>query len=318
MTQQNLGQARVIDPILTTHAQGYVRPGNIGKLLFPMATVAAYGGQVLEFGKEAFRKYNTKRAPGTAIKRLTFGHAGKPYSIVPNALEATVPDENQNDALQVPGIDLASDSVDLVLDVMELSHEYECADLARNASLYDSAHKLALVGQDRWGGTAGDPTADIQRAVEAVRKSVGVRANIVTLSSTAFTACQTNAKILDRLKYTSAASVTTAMLANLWNVATVAVAEAVGASGQNDDLSDIWGDDVIVAYVAPASGGNRRSAARPSYGYTYTITGMPAVKKPYYDNNSLSWIYPVVADRVPVLSGITAGYLLQNAGAAPA
>jgi hypothetical protein len=318
MPQQNLAQSRVIDPILTTHAQGYVRPGNIGKNLFPIAIVAAYGGQVLEFGKDAFRKYNTKRAPGTSTKRVTFGHAGKPYSIVPNALEATVPDENQNDALQVPGIDLASDSVDLVLDVMELSHEYECAELARNAALYDSNHKVALVAQFRWAGTSGDPTADIQTAVEAVRKSVGVRANTVALSSTAFTACQTNAKILDRLKYTSAASVTTEMLARLWNVATVVVAEAVGASGQNDDLSDIWGDDVIVAYVAPATGGNRRSAARPSYDYTYSITGMPLVRKPYYDNNAVSWIYPVAADRQPVLSGITAGYLIQNAGAAPA
>lgn len=318
MPQQNLAQSRVIDPILTTHAQGYMRPGNIGKLLFPVALVPAYGGQVLEFGKEAFRKYNTKRAPGTAIKRVTFGHAGKPYAIMPNALEATVPDENQNEALQVPGIDLAADSVDLVLDVMELSHEYECAELARNAALYDSAHKVALVGQDRWAGTTGDPTDDIETAVEAIRQSTGARANIVALPASAFKACKSNPKIVERLKYTSSGSVTTEMLATLWDVGTVVVAGAVGASGQNDDLSDIWGDDVVVAYVAPAAGGNRRSAARPSYGYTYTISGMPAVKKPYYDNNSLSWIYPVVADRQPVLSGITAGYLIQNAGSAPA
>lgn len=315
MTQQTLAQSRVIDPILSTHAQGYVRPGNIGKLLFPIAIVAAYGGQVIEFGKEAFRRYNTQRAPGSAIKRVTFGYAGKPYAIVPNALEATVPDENQNDAREVPGLDLASDSVDVVLDVMELSHEYECADLARNASLYDANHKVALVAQNRWTGTAGDPSADVQVAVEAVRKSIGMRPNTVVLSASAFAACQFNPKILDRLKYTGRDAVTAEILAKLWNVKTVEVAEAVGASGANDDLSDIWGDDVIVAYVAPATGGNRRSAARPSYGYTYSITGMPAVKKPYYENNSLSWIYPVIADRKPVLSGITAGYLIQNAGA---
>jgi hypothetical protein len=309
MTQQNLSQSRVIDPILTTHAQGYVRPGNIGKLLFPIAIVAQYGGQVLEFGKEAFRRYNTQRAPGSAIKRVNFGYAGKPYAIVPNALEATVPDETDNEARQVPGLDLASDSVDVVLDVMELSHEYECADLARNASLYDVNHKVALVGQNRWKGTAGDPSVDIQTAIEAVRKSVGVRPNIVVLSASAFAACQFNPKILDRLKYTGRDAVTVEILAKLWNVKTVEVAEAVGASGADDDLSDIWGDDVIVAYVAPATGGNRRSAARPSYGYTYSITGMSAVKKPYSEN------YPVIADRKPVVSGITAGYLIQNAGA---
>ncbi len=315
MTQQTTAQSRVIDPILTTHAQGYLRPGNVGHLLFPRAPVTTYGGQVLEFGKESFRRYNTKRAPGSATKRLTFGYAGKPYAIVPNALEAVVPRENMTDASKVPGLDLAGDAVDMVLDVLELEHEYESAALARNAALYDADHKLALVGADRWTGATGNPTQDVNNGVEAVRSTVGVRPNAVILSPTAFNACNSNEKILERLKYTSAGSVTTDMLARLWSVANVYQAEAVGASGQDDDLEDIWGDDVIIAYVAPAAGGNKRSAARPSYGYTYTINGMPMVEKPYWDSNVKSWVYGVSADRVPVLSGITAGFLLQNAGA---
>lgn len=318
MPQQTTAQSRVINPILTTHAQGYLRPGNVGRFLFPVANVAAYGGQVLEFGKESFRRYNTKRAPGSATKRITFGYAGKPYAIVPEALEALVPYENLNDAAQVPGIDLASDSIDVVLDVLELAHEYACADMARAAANYDSSHKAALTGTSRWAGSAGDPSTDIKDAVEAVRTSTGVRPNTVILSPSAFAACTLNAKIIDRLKYTSADAVTTQILARLWNVANVVVGDAVGASGSADTLSDVWGDDVIVAYVAPAAGGNSRSAARPSYGYTYTITGMPLVRNPYQEENALSWVYPVSADRTPVLSGITAGYLIQDAGAAPA
>ena len=315
MTQQTLRQARVIDPILTTHAQGYLRPGNVGKFLFPLATVGTYGGQVLTFGKESFRRYNTKRAPGSATQRVTFGHAGAPYAIVPAALEALVPDESQNDAAVVPGLDLAGDAVDVVLDVFELEHECECADLARNAANYDAAHKVALVGADRWTGANGDPTEDINTAQNAIRATVGIRGNTVILSATAFAALQTNTKILDRLKYTGRDSVTTEILARLWNVQNVYVGEAVVAGGQDDAFGDVWGNDVIVAYVAPAAGGSRRSAARPSYGYTYSITGMPNVAQPYYDNNRHSFVYGVVADRTPVISGITAGYLIQNAGA---
>lgn len=314
MSQQTTRQARVIDPILTTHAQGYVRPGNINQFLFPVAYVGVYGGQVLEFNKESFRRYNTKRAPGSATKRIQFGYAGKPYAIVPNALEALVPYELMNDAAQVPGVDLASDAVDGVLDVMDLSHECEAADLARDATKYDANHKLALVGADRWTGANGDPTKNIVEAVEAIRSSVGVRANTVALSASAFTALQFNAKILDRLKYTSAGAVTTEMLARLWNVKDVVVGDAVVASGQDDDFGDVWGDDVIVAYVAKPIGGNKRSNARPSYGYTYTMKGHPLVRAPYQDENHLSWVYPTSADRTPVLSGITAGFLLQNAG----
>lgn len=318
MPQQTTAQVRVINPILTTHAQGYVRPGNVGRFLFPTANVSIYGGQVLEFGKESFRRYNTKRAPGSATKRITFGYAGKAYAIVSEALEAVVPFENLNDAGQVPGIDLAADAVDTVLDTLELAHEYACVDLATDASNYDASHKTALTGTSRWAGSASDPSVDIKDAGEAIRTSTGIRPNTVILSPSAFAACTLNAKILDRLKYTSADAVTTQVLARLWNVANVHVGDAVGASGSADTLSDVWGDDVVIAYVAPAAGGNSRSAARPSYGYTYTITGMPLVRNPYQDQNALSWIYPVSADRTPVLSGITAGYLLQDAGAAAA
>ncbi|XAI95399.1 major capsid protein [Leptolyngbya phage Lsp-JY19] len=318
MTQQTLAQSRLIDPILTTHAQGFVRPGNIGAFLFPVVNVASYGGQVIEFSKESFRRYNTKRAPGAATKRITFGYAGKPYSIVPSALEAVVPNENRTDAAAVPGIDLASDAVDVVLDVVELDHEFDCAALARDAARYDNDHKVALVGQNRWRGSTADPSADISTAKEAIRASIGVRPNLIALSASAFAALEFNESILERLKYTGRDAVTTEILAKLWNVERVVVGEAVAATGQNDDFGDVWGDDVIVAYVAPAMGSNRRSAARPSYGYTYSITGMPLVRQPYEDRNANSWIYPVQADRSPVLSGITAGYLIQNAGAAPA
>ncbi|MGH8037011.1 MAG: hypothetical protein ACREPD_04645 [Stenotrophomonas sp.] len=315
MTQQTLAQTRVIDPILTTHAQGYLRPGNVGRLLFPIATVRAYGGQVLEFGKESFRRYNTKRAPGSATKRITFGYAGKPYAITPAGLEALVPDENQNDASAVPGLDLASDAIDLVLDTHELAHEYECAEIARNATNYDNSHKAALVGADRWTGDSSDPTQDISAAKNAVRGSIGVRPNTVLLSASAFAGLESNKSIIDRLKYTGRDAVTTEILARLWGVQSVVVGEAVGATGQDDDLGDVWGDDVIVAYVAPPTGGNSRSNARPSYGYTYSITGMPLVRKPYRDENARSWVYPVDADRTPVLTGLLAGYLIQNAGA---
>lgn len=315
MTQMTPAQSRIIDPILTTHATGYVRPGNVGRRLFPIAYVSAYGGQRIQFGKESFRRYNTKRAPGANSATVTFGYAGDPYAIVPRSLDAVVPREIMNDASQVPGLDLATDAVDLVLDVMELDHEYDCAGIARNASNYDSDHKVALVGAARWTGGSADPMGDIKTGRESVRESIGIRPNLAVLSPSAFSACETNEEIIDRIKYTGRDSVTTDLLAKLWKIDEVVVGEAVGASGANDALSDIWGNDVILAYVAPPTGGNRRNAARPSYGYTYAMQGHPLVEKAYWDPSRRSWVYGVSADRDPVLTGITAGYLIQSAGA---
>lgn len=311
---QNLAQTRVVDPILSQHARGYRRPGNVAKKLFPVAFVPAYGGQVIEFGKEAFRLYNAARAPGSNTKRIDLGYQGKPYAIVPRALEAKVARERMRDAAQVPGVDLASRAVNVVLGALELDHEYSAATIARAAANYDADHKLALVGADRWTGANGDPTKDVTNGAEAIRASIGVRPNLCVLSPSAFNACQSNAKILERLKYTTAGSVTLAQLAALWNIKEVIVGEAVVATGAADSFGDVWGDDVVLAYVAPEGGDQGANNEEPSYGYTYAIEGMPSVENPYYDNSAKSWIYGVSNDAAPVLSGMTAGYLLQNAG----
>ena len=102
--QMTPGQVRVVDPILSEHARGYRQAQLVATALFPFADVAAYGGQVIEFGKESFKIYNAKRAPGANTKRIRFGYEGKPYAIVPSALEAPVPREHMRDASQVPGI----------------------------------------------------------------------------------------------------------------------------------------------------------------------------------------------------------------------
>lgn len=71
---------------------------------------------------------------------------------------------------------------------------------------------------------------------------------------------------------------------------------------------------MILAYVAPDGGDAGANAEEPSYAYTYAIEGMPSVENPYWDENSKSWIYGVSADEQPVLSGMTAGYLIKDAG----
>jgi hypothetical protein len=308
-------QARLIDPILTTHALEYVRPENVGQKLFPIAPVDTYGGQVIEFGKEAFRRYNSKRAPGANVASIVFGYLGKPYNIASNALDAKIPHEVYNDANRAPGLDLSAVAVNRVLDSLKLSHEYDCAELARDVANYDADHRLTLSSTTLWSASTGKPTDDIENAKEAVRTSTGNRANTVLLSASAYKRCKTNAQIVDRLRYTSAASVTREMLAKLWEVDEVVVGDAVGASGPDDEFSDVWGSDVIVAYVPkPTSKTTPHFNGTPSYGYTYAMRGHPMVRKARYEEGCLSWLIGVSFDQKPVLSGMLAGFLIQNAG----
>ena len=74
-------QARVVDPVLTNHAQGYKQPKFVGHLLFPSVEVLTRGGKVIEFNKDAFRRHNARRAPGANAAQIDFGYSGKPFDL---------------------------------------------------------------------------------------------------------------------------------------------------------------------------------------------------------------------------------------------
>lgn len=302
----NPSAVRVINPILTTHVQGYRQPDLVGDALFPAVPVDVTGGQVLEFGKEAFMQYVTRRAPGTGTKRITFGFQGKPYALFNDALEAPVPREYLRDAKLVPGIDLATRATNLVMNVLLRNKEVEQAEIALNAANYDANHKIALSGTDKWSDAASDPISQVEDYKEAVRATIGLYPNTLLLSAQAWRALKTNPKIKDQFKYTTPDAITTAMVAALFELDRVVVGKGISSTDAGV-FSDIWGNNAVLAYVPLKPSGMEE----PSYGYTYTLTGHPLVEEPYYDNNAKSWIYGVGYERAPVLTGITGGFLIQ-------
>lgn len=310
--QQTPAQARVIDPILSEHARGYRQGAMVSQFLFPVAYVGAYGGQVIEFGKESFRVYNSKRAPGTATKRIRFGYQGKPYAIVPSALEAVVPTELGVDAQAVPGINLATRAVNLVMRSRALEHEHDCATIARNAANYDNDHKITLAAGDRWTHPESDPVGDISDGCEAVRRSIGINPNVLILSPRVSRALRRNPQLIGRVADTATRVVTLETLKQVFEVENIVVGNATVADDA-DDLGDVWGADAILAYVSPSSGADV-NAEEPSFGYTYAINGMPQVEMPYWEPSTKSWVYGVTYDATPVLSGMTAGFLFKDAG----
>lgn len=310
----NQRSAAVIDPILSQHARGYRNLEFIGHLLFPRVTILNRSMRVLKFGKESFRMLNTRRAPGADKKRVQYGYASDPVSLVQDALEGLVPVEHQEEAMSVPGVNLGQGAVNMVLDVVDLGLEYDIAQMALNPDNYDANHKLALAGATRWTDPASDPRKDIQDANEAIRRSIGRYGNTLELSATAFNAARNHPTIQEQFKHVSKDSITADMLAAYFDVQRVIVGRAVylPETATDDEMaSDVWGDDVLLAYV-PLTGENYMV---PAYGYTYELNGYPQVDKPYFENSNDSWIYPIKVERSPHLTGAEGGFLIQNAGA---
>lgn len=306
MANLNTAQQRVVDPILSTVAQGYKDAELVGDALFPQVPVNVRGGRIIEFGIEDFRRYNIRRAPGGAMKRIRFGHEGKPFTLDQDAIEGQVPFEHLQDAAAVPGIDLATRAVRGTMKIIMRAKEIEQAEIARNADNYDNDHKVDLAAA-QWSNDDNDPTKDIDTGREAIVDTIGIEPNTLLLSRRAFRGAKNNAKIIERIKYTTRDSVTTAILSELFDLDRVVVG---GGFYMDDDGApqQIWGADAVLAYVPTEA----LSMEEPSYGYTYTYQGHPLVLEAYQDRPHQSWMYPTLMDRAPVLAGMNAGYLLQN------
>lgn len=307
MSQLSSAGVRVIDPVLSTFAQGYADPEFVGDTLFPAVPVSLAGGQIIEFGKEAFKLYATARAPGVSFKRIQFGYLGRPYALENHGLEVLVPMEHIRDAKQSPGIDLSKRAMRLNMQANKRVLENAQATLALNASAYGSNFKVALTGTSKWSDPAAKPITQITSYKEAVRTATGRYPNVALMSAVAWAAFQNNPEVQDRIKYTQTGVVTEELAARLLGFDKVVVGKSV-KSAEDGTFSDIWGNNCVLAYTALGSLG----AEEPSYGYTYTMVGHPSVSVPYWENNANSWIHQLAYERAPVLSGITAGFLIQN------
>ncbi len=312
MAQMTPAGARIVDPVLSTIAQGYSNADMVAANLFPSVAVPQRGGKIITFGKEDFMLYGSQRAPGENTKRVQFGYASGNYALVDYGLEGQVPIEVMQEGMAVPGIDHGAMAVRKVSAIMALRLEKQAADIARTAASYAAANKTTLSGTAQWSDFTGtsQPIQVIETAKEAVRAATGKRPNTVVMGAQVMAKLRQHPIIVDRMKYTGRDVATVDILAGLFGVARVVVGDAIYANDAGTTFTDVWGKDVVVAYTEL---GSVADMGAPSYGYTYTLNGYPLAEEAYFDRNTKSWVYPVTRAEAPVLASASAGYLVTNA-----
>lgn len=315
MPQMTTGQARVVDTVLSTAAQGYKNAAMVGGLLFPYVPVTQRGGKIIAFGREDFALYATARNPGSATRRVQFGYAGAPYALESHSLEGLLPVENMQEAQAVPGIDLGSLTVAKVQAIIALRLEKAQADLATNAANYAASNKTTLAGTSQWSDFSGvsDPINDVEVGKEAVRKQIGRRPNTGVMGPAVLAKLKQHPKILERIKYTGRDVATLELLASLFGLQRLECGEAVYDTSPGSAapaFSDVWGKSFVLSYTEI---GAQADQGLPTYGYTYRLGGYPIVEVPYPDRNAKSWVYPVTDEVAPVIAGASAGYLISAA-----
>ena len=312
MAQMTPSGARIVDPVLSSIAQGYQNGDLVAQNLFPQVSVPLRGGNIITFGKEDFMLYGSARAPGTNTRRVQFGYSGGSYALTDYSLEGQVPIEVLQEGNAGPGIDHAAMAVRKVSNIMALRLEKQAADIACTAATYAAGNKTTLTSTAQWSDYTGtsQPLQNIETAKEAIRASTGKRANTVVMGAAVFSKLRQHPVIVDRMKYTGRDVATTEIMAALMGVSRVVVGDAIYSNDAGTAFTDVWGKFVVVAYTEL---GSVADMGAPSYGYTYNLNGYPLVEEPYFDRNSKSWVYPVTRAEAPVLASASAGYLITTA-----
>lgn len=306
------------NPILTSLMLGLGQGTMIAEKLFPRLPQALSSVQLVKLGDERLRRYNVRRAPGSATKRVDIKFEGKVYSIEQNSVEVPIPREMLREAdesrkLNVGSyLDISRIAMVTAMDVLGLAYELDVAELATTAGSYAAGHVLALAGGTKWSASTGTPVTDISAAADIIRKKIGKRPNKLTLSADALTAIKSNAEVKGYLPNTNLGPATVDQLKTIFDVAEIVVGDAIWIDN-NDVGQDVWGNNAILAYV-PNIGGNGGdiSLAEPGFGFTNVLDGHPFAETPYYASESKSWVYGATFERRPNVAYNTAAFLFTN------
>ena len=306
------------NPILSSLLLGMGQGMFAAQMLFPRLPQALTSVTLAQMGDERFRRYNLRRAPGSATKRVNIKYEGKTYEVKQYAVEVPIPRELLREAdesrrLNVGNyLDISRIAMVTANDILGLDYEIEVAQLAIDPATYAAGHVQALAGATKWSASTGTPVSDIRAAAEVVRKKIGKRPNTLILSPDAAFALRANPEVKGYLPTTNTGPASMEQLKNILNVRDITMGDAVWVDA-NDAAQDVWGNAAVLAYV-PSMGANGGdiSLAEPAFGFTNVLEGHPFAETPYYENGLKSWVYGATYERQPNVAYNTAAFLFQN------
>lgn len=302
----SLKKKRVVDPVLTTIARGFINSRHVASSLFPIVPVIKEGGKILQFTKESFKVYNTERAIRARSNRINpESRETIDYALTEHDLEYPIDYREAEEDI----INLQQHATKVTSDGISLRLEKIAADLAQDLNQYPAENKITIGSGDKFTDDTSNPLAVIEDAKEAVRSKIAAYPNTAIIGASSFSALKQHPKIVDRVAYTTSAVVTVALLKALLDIPNIFIGSAV-YSDDAGDFHDIWSDNIVLAYVPVKSQNVERSLYEPSYGYTLRKKNMPFVDR--YDESGKIEIVRTTDNFDVKILGAEAGFLIND------
>ncbi len=218
------------------------------------------------YGKENLQSRVLDAPAGSTAPQGAYSAYTKSTQLKEYAFKHLVLEKDARD-FDRPVAQLDQDAAMANMDAMLIAMEVAAHTKATTASNYPSGLTSTLGAGVTWAVSGGDPFEDVRLARQAVFENSGRSANAMTLSYKAMEYLRIHPGITERIKYTSAASITDQMIAALLGLDELIVSKAVYNSaieGAADTLSSIWDDDAVIFYKNPSE-----SLRTLTYGTTF-------------------------------------------------
>jgi hypothetical protein len=214
---------RVIDPVLTTLAQGYQNTNMVAEALFPTVQVATTKGKIPKFNKTAFVARNTNRATGARSNRINdMDYELIPFETIENDVEMALDYlEEENESYMKLEQKMMKD----LSDIIALGKEKYAADFVQNISNYQP-NALTNCGNSNFTKGTSNPIEVVKNAVEALRSKIGRQPNTAIIGVSTYRALLNHPIIIDRVKFSGLRKVNTAVLSELFEIPNIKIGYA--------------------------------------------------------------------------------------------
>ncbi len=309
MSNTRLDSLRMVDPVLTTIAQGYTNNAFIAHKLFPTVDVNKMKGKIPVFSKNSFVMRDTERALRAASNRIP------PEEIV--LMDFETHERDVEIALDYLEEEESSEffryeqrSTKELLDILLTGREKAAADLVQNPANYDDDMKLVISSEadSIYAPTSNADTETwVNIAKDAIRSKIGKYPNVMIMGDVTLRKILNHNSMTNKIRYTNNFTVNAELVKEVYNIENIIVGTSV-YSPDGVSMEDIWGDNIIFAYVDQSP---RRSEYNPSFGYTFRRKGMPEVDT-YYENGGKVKVIRATDNYSVQVTGKDAGFLIAN------
>lgn len=196
-------------------------------------------------------------------------------------------------------------------DIIALGREVKVAEIAQNGDNYTRESVVSLEGTKKFSNKKSNPLETIEQGIYAISSTIGMKPNVCVISSDVWKALKENEVILERIKYTRTGILTPAIFAELIDIPTVKIGEAVQDKNKNGQLEKIWKNCVILAYVSTRANNKKGNVYDPSFGYTIRRNRGLFVDT-YQENGGKVEVVRCTDIYRPHLLGKSAGYLIKD------